>query len=357
MAGGIGSRFWPKSRTSLPKQFIDIMGTGQTLIQMTYSRFLKLCPKENILVVTHSSYKHLVKEQLPELSDNQILCEPARRNTAPCIAYANYKIAELNPNATVIVAPSDHLILKEEEFVKAMDVAINQVRCESCLTTISIKPTRPDTGYGYIQFDTEEATSHALLKRVKTFTEKPNLMLAKQSKAKKVIKKKGYWNSGMFIWSLKSIMQAMEIHLPEVDNLFKEGVGKYNTPEEDAFIQECYQVCPNESIDYGVMEKAKNVYTVLSDFGWSDLGTWGSLYTNLQQDDQKNAVLSKNVRLYDCTTNMVSSSDKKLVVIQGLNDYIVVDTDDVLLICKKEDEQQIKQLVNDLKINKVDKYI
>ena len=353
MAGGIGSRFWPMSKTAYPKQFHDVLGTGRTLIQMTFDRFKDICPDENIFVVTNEIYKELVLEQLPGISDQQVLCEPSRRNTAPCIAYACHKIRDLNPNANVVVAPSDHLILKEAVYTETINTAIEQARANSSLVTLGIKPSRPDTGYGYIQFIEDDATVSEGVKKVKTFTEKPQLELAKEF----LNSGDFYWNSGIFIWTLESIIAAFEAHLPEVDALFKEGEGKYNTGEERAFINEIYPVCKNISIDYGIMEKAKNVYIVLSDFGWSDLGTWGSLYTHIEHDKKENAVVGKNVMLYDSENNIVKVPNEKLVVIQGLTDYIVVESDDTLLICKKEDEQKIKQFVSDIKTNKGDQYV
>ena len=353
MAGGIGSRFWPMSKTAYPKQFHDVLGTGRTLIQMTFDRFKDICPDENIFVVTNEIYKELVLEQLPGISDQQVLCEPSRRNTAPCIAYACYKIRDLNPNANVVVAPSDHLIQKEAVYTETINTAIEQARANSSLVTLGIKPSRPDTGYGYIQFIEDDATVSEGVKKVKTFTEKPQLELAKEF----LNSGDFYWNSGIFIWTLESIIAAFEAHLPEVDALFKEGEGKYNTGEERAFINEIYPVCKNVSIDYGIMEKAKNVYIVLSDFGWSDLGTWGSLYTHIEHDKKENAVVGKNVMLYDSENNIVKVPNEKLVVIQGLTDYIVVESDDTLLICKKEDEQKIKQFVSDIKTNKGDQYV
>lgn len=346
MAGGIGSRFWPMSRTAYPKQFHDVLGTGQTLIQMTFNRLLKVCPAENIYVVTNDQYKAQVLEQLDQIKAEQVLCEPSRRNTAPCIAYATYKIYAQNPDAAMVVAPSDHLIMKEDEFVNIVTTALSAAREKAALVTLGIRPSRPDTGYGYIQFqDSEDA--HPIVKKVKTFTEKPNIDLAKQFLESGDF----YWNSGIFIWTAKAILAEFETHLSEVNNLFKEGIDLYNTPEEQAFIDKTYPVCPNISIDYGVMEKAENVLVVLSDFGWSDLGTWGSLYTHLDHDEERNGTTGTHVRLYDCKNNVVKSSTDRMVVLQGLDDYIVVDTDDVLLVCKKDDEQKIKQFVNDIKID------
>lgn len=353
MAGGIGSRFWPMSRQTFPKQFHDILGTGKTLIQMTYDRFLKLCPPENILVVTNARYKNLVLEQIPDMKPDQVLCEPFMRNTAPCVAYANFRIAAESENANIIVAPSDHLVLNVDEFISTMGIALDEASKQENLVTIGIQPSRPDTGYGYIQHEEKENATHKDLRKVKTFTEKPDLDLAKKFLASGDFA----WNSGIFIWHINTIQQAFAQNLPEVYNLFKSGDGKYGTAEEDAFIQQVYPSCENISIDYGIMEKADNVSVVLSDFGWSDLGTWGSLYTHVNLDLHNNAVVGDNTVMYNCVNNMVYSPDEKLVVLHGMNDFIVVDTEDALLICKKSDEQKIKQFVNDIKIDKGDKFI
>jgi len=354
MAGGVGTRFWPMSRTSRPKQFIDILGVGKTLIQLTFDRFRKICPPENVFVVTNTIYKDLVLEQLPELSENQVLCEPAMRNTAPCIAYANYKINEINPEALVVVAPSDHLILNEEAFISDIYVALKAASQNNCLLTLGIKPSRPDTGYGYIQY-LEESISAEIpeIKKVKTFTEKPNLEIAKSFLASGDF----LWNSGIFIWSLKSIMEAFKKHLDDVDSLFNEGVGIYNTPEENDFIDKTYAVCKNISIDYGIMEKAENVYVLAVDFGWSDLGTWGSLYEIRNKDAHENAVMGNNVMLYESKNCIVNVPKDKLVVLQGLDNYIVVEDNNTLLVCRKEDEQHIRQFVTDVKLEKGEKFV
>ncbi len=349
MAGGIGSRFWPMSRTEFPKQFIDILGTGQTLIQQTFERLLRLAPKENIYIVTNDLYKSLVLEQL-DVTEDQVLCEPSRKNTAPCIAYANYKIATKNPNANIIVAPADHLILKEEKFVEVMETALNFTANNDALVTLGIQPSRPDTGYGYIQFDDSGSDE---LKKVKTFTEKPNLELAKQFLDSGDFS----WNSGMFIWSLKSINKSFESLLPEMDSLFKEQEGKFGTASEIQAIESIYSETKSVSIDYGIMESAKNVFVISADIGWSDLGTWGSIYTHLDHDKDRNAVVGKNVMLYDSEDCIVSVPKEKLVVLQGLKDYIVVESNNTLLVCKKEDEQKIKQFVTDIKLSKGDKFI
>lgn len=353
MAGGIGSRFWPMSRTAHPKQFIDVLGVGRTLIQQTYDRFLNICPKENIFVVTNDDYINLVKEQLPELVNNQILSEPFRKNTAPCAAYASYKIGAINPNAAIVVAPSDHLIIKEGTFASAIKSCVKKSAEEDCLVTLGIKPTRPDTGYGYIQYEDADWGHDKRVKKVKTFTEKPDLDMAK------FFLESGdfLWNSGIFIWTYKSIKNAFEKYLPEVGAIFKDGLPKYNTAEEKDFIRKAYTLCPNISIDYAIMEKAENVYVRSSIIGWSDLGTWGSLYTHLSKDKYGNAVIGKKVKLYDSKNCIVNVPSNKLVVLQGLNDYIVVESDNILLVCKKEDEQQIKNFVNDIKINTGEKFV
>ncbi len=354
MAGGIGSRFWPLSKSSRPKQFIDILGTGETLIQQTFRRLKKICPPENFLVVTNLDYKDLVLEQLPGLTEDQVLSEPMRRNTAPCIAYACHKIKKKNKKASIIVAPSDHLITKEDEFISQLKNGLEFINRENALLTLGITPNRPETGYGYIQVnDSVNNKEIDNLYKVKTFTEKPDLKMAR------VFLESGefYWNSGIFLWSLNSIISAFEKYLPEVNDLFSKGEKYYYTREEQAFLSKAYSECPNISIDYGIMEKASNVYVLCSDFGWSDLGTWGSLWDNSEKDNAGNAIKGKNIKLYDTKNCIVNMSDEKLVVIQGLTDHIVVEADDILLICKKEDEQQIRQFVNDVKISKGDQYI
>jgi len=354
MAGGVGSRFWPMSKTAHPKQFMDVLGTGKTLIQLTFDRFTKIVPAKNIYIVTNEIYRDLVHEQLPGISDNQVLCEPARRNTAPCIAYANYKIKNENENAVIVVAPSDHIILKEDEFVHDVKTAMEAAAENNWLITMGIRPNRPDTGYGYIQLEGKNVyPKDNRLYKVKTFTEKPNLEIAKSFVASGDF----LWNSGIFIWSLQSIMAAFDKHLKEVDSLFAKGIGKYNTAEETEFIKQTYAVCKNISIDYGVMEKSENVYVLSVDFGWSDLGTWGSLYSIREKDENQNTVVGDNVMLYDTQNCIVHMPKNKLAVLQGLDNYIVVEEDNILLVCRKEDEQKIRQFVNDVKIEKGEKYV
>lgn len=354
MAGGIGSRFWPLSKTSMPKQFLDIMGTGRTFIQQTYDRFKRICPNENFYVVTSSDYKDLVKKQLPELRDDQVLLEPLRRNTAPCIAYATYKILTINPDANIIVAPSDHYIQDEDKFLEQVNRGLEFVSNNDALLTLGIPPSRPETGYGYIQIENKLiGDSNDNLYKVKTFTEKPNLDLAK------IFLESGefFWNSGIFIWSISSILKAFDTHLSSVSELFKKGMKLYSTSDEVPFLNKTYSECQNISIDYGIMEKADNVYVLCSDFGWSDLGTWGSLHEASEKDEQNNVVSGRNVMVYNSTNSIVKMPDNKLVVLQGLDGYIVVESEGILLICRKEDEQQIRQFVNDVRMNKGEEYI
>ena len=344
MGGGIGSRFWPFSRESYPKQFLDMFGAGRSLLQMTFDRFSKIIPVENIYIVTNEIYAPLVRTQLPELDERQILLEPTRRNTAPCIAYASYHIKARNPNANIVVAPSDHLILKEDVFLKDIEKGLAFVRHNNALVTLGVKPSRPETAYGYIQSDEETIGDFV---KVKTFTEKPNAELAQ------VFYESGefFWNSGLFLWKVSSIVDAFERFLPDITARFNLGLDKFNTSEEKAFIDENFAYCPNISIDYGIMEKADNVYMLRVDFGWADLGTWGSLYDIAPKDDAANTLLNSRVMAYDSHENLIALRDKnKLAVIQGLNGYIVADSGNVLLICKKEDEDRIKQFVADAQL-------
>ncbi len=366
MAGGIGSRFWPFSRNNKPKQFLDFFGTGRSLLQMTVDRFRPVVPIENVLIVTNVIYKDLILEQLPELRPEQILCEPARRNTAPCIAYAVARIAALTDKANIVVAPSDHLILREGDFVQAIQTGLAFVEKNNVLLTLGMKPTRPETGYGYIQVAPQPPKGGACSKvgrlegskvyddifPVKTFTEKPNLELAK------VFMESGefLWNSGMFLWNLQTIQAAFAQHLPEISEKFATGCDKMATEAEDAFIQETFPSCPNISIDYGLMEKADNVCVMSADFGWSDLGTWGSLYELSDKDEHANVALKCDAAFYDSKNNIVTLEPGKLAVVQGLDGYIVAEADNVLLICKQEDEQHIRQFVNDAGVRFAGKY-
>ena len=354
MAGGVGSRFWPLSRQDRPKQFLDILGTGRTLIQQTFDRFTKFIPVENILIVTSVRYKKLVLEQLPELIEEQVLLEPFRRNTAPCIAYASYKIKTQNPNANLIVAPSDHLIIKEEEFVRQLKKGLDFVENNDALLTLGIKPSRLETGYGYIQVKEKVEFNHLdNLFKVKTFTEKPNHEMAR------IFLESGefFWNSGIFLWSLSSILSAFDVHLKEVSTLFSNGEQLYNTEDEVHFINKIYSECQGISIDYGVMEKAQNVFVLTADFGWSDLGTWGSLYDNKRKDMEGNVINGENVLTYDTKNCIINLNNEKVAVLQGLDGYIVAESNDTLMVCRKEDEQQIKQFVTDVRIQKGDSLV
>ncbi len=347
MAGGIGSRFWPLSKTERPKQFLDILGMGRTLLQQTYDRFIQLMPVEQIYIVSNLEYKELIAEQLPDLPEENILLEPQRRNTAPCVDYANFRIHQKNPDANIVVAPSDHLIVKEAEFLSYVQEGLKFVEQNDALLTMGIVPSRPETGYGYIQSVQEKVKGYGStgLRKVKTFTEKPDMDLAR------VFLDSGdfYWNAGIFFWSLSGIMRAFESFLPEIHSLFSEGEKVYGTAAEQDFIEKTYSNCRNISIDYGIMEKADNVYVLISDFGWSDLGTWGSLYEQLEKDEKQNSVTGKHVFMHDSSGNIVNVQDDKLVVLHGLEDYIVVQNDNIILICRREEEQKIKLFVNQIK--------
>jgi mannose-1-phosphate guanylyltransferase len=350
MAGGVGSRFWPFSKNSMPKQFLDFFGTGRTLLQMTFDRFAKVVPASNILIVSNKDYKDIILEQLPLIKPSQVLLEPNRRNTAPCVAYAVSHIKAINPKANMVVAPADHLILKEIEFLNAIERGLNFVNEHPNLLTLGIKPNRPETGYGYIQISDQAMGD---FKKVKTFTEKPNLELAK------VFVESGefFWNSGVFIWSVESIWNAFNEFLPEIVAKFETGSDKFNTEFEQAFINEIFPSCPNISIDYGIMENAKNVYVLCGDFGWSDLGTWGSLYDMSEKDEHQNVTLKCKSQFYESNDNIVVLPENKLAVIQNLSGYIVVESDNVLLICKKEDEQRIRHFVTDVNLKYGEGYI
>jgi mannose-1-phosphate guanylyltransferase len=354
MAGGIGSRFWPLSKITKPKQFLDILGTGKSLLQSTYDRFREIILPENFIIVTSNLYRDFIFEQLPELTPEQVLLEPMRKNTAPCIAYANYKIKMMNPDAVIVVTPSDHLILKQDEFLKEIRQGLEAASSENVLLTLGIKPNRPETGYGYIQANTKRIPGKPdNLRKVKTFTEKPDMELAR------VFFESGefHWNSGIFIWSLKTIMNSISQFLPDVDSLFASGLNVYNTEKEQEFITGVYATCKNISVDYGIMEKAEDVYVLVSDFGWSDLGTWGSLYENSSRNSDGNMITGENVFAYDTRNSIINVPREKIVVLQGLDEFIVVDSGEILLVCRKEDEQRIKQFVNDVKIEKGEEYL
>ncbi|CAM3021472.1 mannose-1-phosphate guanylyltransferase (GDP) [Flavobacterium succinicans] len=341
MAGGVGSRFWPKSRNHFPKQFIDILGTGQSLLQMTYARFLQICPKENIYILSNQDYKGLVLEQLDGITERNILLEPSRNNTAPCIAYATYKILQENPEANIVVAPSDHLILKEAAFLDKIKQALDYTSKNDALLTLGISPTRPDTGYGYIHF---EQVAVASVHTVNRFMEKPVL-----EKAKEYLASGDYlWNAGIFIWSAQSIQQAFQTHAPEIANLFEQGKPFYNTPDEVGFIEEHYPKSPNISIDYAILEKATNVFTIPADIGWSDLGTWASLHEVLPKDALNNTKSIDHLHVEGTSNCIIHLPKGKAAVIKGLEDYIIVDDEKVLLIYPKSCEQEIKGVAGEM---------
>lgn len=340
MAGGIGTRFWPYSRNEKPKQFLDVLNTGKTLLQSTYERFLSICHPENILIVTHEEHTALVTAQLPMIRSEQIIAEPMRRNTAPCIAYAANRVFLKNPKATMVVSPSDHLILQEAGFLSTILKAAEQARVEDKLITLGIKPLRPETGYGYIQFIEGKSS----LKKVKTFTEKPALALAKTF----VESGDFVWNSGVFVWSVKSILQAFHRYLPELSEAFEEIRSGMLTADERTLVTRVYTQTKNISIDYGVMEKADNVYVALGDFSWSDLGSWASLHEAAERDDENN-VVNGDVLVYDTRNSVIKGPPDTLIVTQGLNGYLVGVFGNVVIICEKEKEELFRRIVNDLK--------
>ncbi len=354
MAGGVGSRFWPYSRMHKPKQFLDILGVGRSLLQMTFDRFSRICPAENILVVTNKEYISLVSEQLPDIDEKNILSEPFRKNTAPCIAYASEKIRKADPEAVMVVAPSDHFIQHEEKFLRVIRSGLEFATKSDALLTLGIEPVRPETGYGYIQI--RKGSQHKAgdnLYKVKTFTEKPDRKMAE------VFLESGdfYWNSGIFIWSVNAILEAFREYKPDMYHLFAEGRDLYNTEKEKKFIYDVYINCPEISIDYAIMEKAENVYVICADFGWSDLGTWNSLYEHSEKDDHGNVVAGGEVLLYKTSNSIIHTDKEKLVVAYGLEEYIVVQSEDILLICPIKEEQRIKQFVKEVQIRTGDKYI
>lgn len=343
MAGGVGTRFWPMSRTKNPKQFHDVLGSGATLIQQTYNRFADFIPAENIYIVTNQRYATLIKAQLPTIQDNQILLEPLGRNTAPCVAYACYKIQSINPDAVFMVAASDHLIKDSKRFVANMELSLSSCAQNDIIMTLGITPTSPNTGYGYIQYlDDKDDNGYF---KVKTFVEKPTLEVAKQF----LLSGDYVWNSGIFIFSARTIIRAFEKYMPEMAELFSEIKSSYYTENERSEINRIYPLCPNTSIDYGIMEKSEDVFVIPTSFGWSDLGTWGSVYENSEKDYYENTVKGGAI-MYHSNHNMVHiSNPNKIVVMHDMEGYIVVDTEDALLICKKEDEQKIREFVADVK--------
>lgn len=345
MAGGVGSRFWPMSVEDLPKQFLDVLGIGKTLIQLTYERLCNVVPDENIYIVTNEHYVELAKTQLPALKPNQILTEPERKNTAPCITYAAAKIYSINHDANLIVAPSDHLILKEEKFKRIINTAITRASKEDRILTLGIKPTRPDTGYGYIQFHQDGDLLPGQISKVKQFTEKPNREMAE------IFLKSGdyYWNSGIFIWRAKTILKALRKFKPELYELFCDDFSIYNTPGEYEYVNTAFRRCESISIDFAIMENAKNVDVVLADFDWSDLGTWGSLFDHLDKDVNGNSIKGKNTHVFNSYNCLINLPNEKLAIIQGLNNQIVVESDNRLLILDKRDEQNLKTYLKAVK--------
>jgi mannose-1-phosphate guanylyltransferase len=349
MAGGVGTRFWPYSRNSKPKQFLDVLGTGKTLLQSTYDRFAPLCPNENILVVTNDEHAAVTAQQLPQMKPEQILTEPMRKNTAPCIAYASYKIFQKNRNAVIVVSPADHLILNEKEFQDTIEKCYTYAQGQNNLITLGMEPIRPETGYGYIQF----IDGSSPLKKVKTFTEKPELSLAK-----KFIESGDFvWNAGIFIWGVQSILDAFSNYLPEMSEVFEEAAPSFNTAGEKDAIQLAYSQCKNISIDYGIMEKADNVYVALSKFPWSDLGSWNSLHEISERDGSNNDVKA-DALVYDTRNSIIRGPDGKLIVVQGLNGYLVGVFDNVVIVCEKDKEEMFRKFVADVKAkNNGEKYI
>ncbi len=352
LAGGLGTRFWPKSRSGCPKQFLDILGSGETLIQSTYKRYASFILPENIYIITSDEYVDITRQQLPGVKPGNILSEPSRKNTAPCVSYISFKLLQKDPEAVLVVAPSDHVVSDIEIFQSLTLQALNFAKNNSAFVTLGIKPTYPNTGYGYIQYDLG-AVKDENVYEVKTFIEKPDIELAKTFLASEEF----LWNSGIFIWDVKTILAAFEQYQSEMFDLFAAEKNNFNTPEEKPALDRIYPLCISISIDYAIMEKADNVYVIPADFGWSDLGTWNSAYSNLSKDQNGNVITGDNVIIYDSINSLISAPDEKLLVLQGLDDFIVVDTKDVLLICKKEKEQQVKEFLSEVKKKKGDKYL
>ncbi|HPQ07770.1 MAG TPA: mannose-1-phosphate guanylyltransferase [Bacteroidia bacterium] len=354
MAGGAGTRFWPLSTSNKPKQFLDVLNKGKTLLQETYERALLLCDKEQIIVVTNKEHGHLVKSQLPDLPEKNIWLEPYRKNTAPCIAYTAYKLREINPDALMLVLSSDHHIEKEKTFVSTVKSCFKKASSENCLLTIGVKPNKAHTGYGYIQYISDSVNpSFKKIYKVKTFIEKPNLEMARYF----VKSGEFLWNTGIFVWSINSIISSFEKYEPEMAQIFDEGKGIYYTDNENQFLEKAYSICKNISIDYAILEKAENVYVCASSLKWSDVGSWKSLHQQIKKDENKNFIKGKNVMVYSSKDCLVHVPDDKLVVLLGLNDLIVVESNNMLLICKKDKEQEIKNVVNEIRVQKGDKFV
>jgi len=351
MAGGVGSRFWPASRNDHPKQFLDMLGMGKSLLRLTYERFLKVCPNENIFVVTNLQYRDLVLEHIPEIQPQQVLCEPSRNNTAPCIAYASMKFHQLDPEASMIVAPSDHLITDESAFISCIQEAVAYAQAEKKLLTLGIQPHSPHTGYGYIRY--EKPALKGAVHKVLAFAEKPAL-----EKAEAFLSSGDYlWNAGIFVWQTKSILEAFENYAPEIFQILEAGKDHYNAESEQAFINEAYPRTPSISVDYAIMEKAQNVCTIPSEFGWSDLGSWNAVYDLQPKDEQENVINTPSSIMDDSRNCLVQSGAEKLVVIKGLEDYIIIDNKDVLLVYPRTDEQNIKKISAQLKAKGLDQFL
>lgn len=339
MAGGVGSRFWPASTEDTPKQFLDILGVGKSLLRLTFERFLNLVPADRILIVTNKKYKALTQEHLPELPEENILCEPSRNNTGPCVAYTALRLKAMNPDAVFVTAPSDHVILKEEEFLSKIKQAFNFLETNKGIVTLGIQPTRPDTGYGYI----EKGNSDNDVYKVSAFKEKPNRELAQEYLASNNY----LWNAGIFVWRAKDLITSFEDNAPDIIKVLSEDLSKYNSKEEQGYIDRVYPDTPSISVDYAILERSSEVYVIPADIGWSDLGTWNSLHAYLDKDNNDTVTLGDNTHLIDTRNSIVRSDSNKTVVIKGLEDYIVVDEPNALLIYPKSDEQEIKKVVNE----------
>ena len=346
MAGGVGSRFWPLSTAENPKQFLDVLGIGKSLLRLTFERLQKFIPAEHIYILTNTSYEALVLEQLPELTSSQVLCEPERKNTAPCIAYAAAKIHALDPTATLLISPADHLIINEARFEEIIHTAW-QTAQDGQLVTLGIEPTRPDTGYGYIEFEKTAATLKGSACPVLQFREKPNLTTAQEF----LNAGNFYWNAGIFVWQSSVILDALAQHQSDVYQIFSTQPDIYGTAQENQFLKDAFAACPDISIDFAVMEKAKNVSMVLADFDWSDLGTWGSLTTHLKKDAQENSIIGKNVFAFDSQNCLVNVPQEKTVLLDGLQDYIVIDTADKLMVLRLSNEQKLKEYLKAMGLN------
>ena len=344
MAGGVGSRFWPMSVAEKPKQFIDVLGCGRSLILLTYDRFKDVCPSENVWVVTSEMYKDIVKEQLPDVPVSHILLEPCRRNTAPCIAYVSWRIKSEDADANIVVTPSDHVVMNVAEFQRVINTALDFTSSSDAIVTLGMKPNRPETGYGYIQADLSvPSLSNKEIVSVDSFREKPDL-----ETAKKYVQKDNYfWNAGIFVWSAHTIVNAFRVYQPALASIFEKLIPYYNTPEEQTKINELFPTCENISVDYAIMEKAEEIFVMPADFGWSDLGTWGSLHGQVEKDADSNVAIGNNIKLFECKNCIVHTTDERKVVVQGLDGYIVAEKDGQLLVCKLSEEQRIKNFQED----------